>query len=212
MERALSVSELLNKKYKLFDFQGEWKDAFDCPERYGVWFIWGNSGNGKTTFVLELVKYLATFVKVAYNSLEEGAAHTMQKSFRNVGMSEVAKRVMLIQGESIEDTIQRMLKKKSPDVIVIDSFQYAQLSYKSYLEMKKKLQKKLIILISHAEGKQPAGRAARSVMFDATLKIYIEGYKAISKGRYIGSTGEYVIWPEGVIKYYGSIKNNPSNQ
>ena len=205
MGRALSVSDLLNKRYKMFQFEGIWKDAFDCPERYGVWFIWGNSGNGKTTFLLELVKYLAGFTKVAYNSFEEGSAHTMQKAFRNVGMSEVAKKVILIEGESMEEISARLEKPKSPDVMVIDSFQYSQLNYRSYIEFKKKHPKKLIIFISHADGKQPSGRAAKSVMYDSTLKIYVEGYKAISKGRYIGETGEYIIWPEGVAKYWGEI-------
>lgn len=205
MARALSVSQLMSKKYKLFDFDGEWNDAFSRPECSGVWFIWGNSGNGKTTFVLELMKYLASFTRVAYNSLEESSAHTMQKSFRTVGMSEVAKKVILIEGESIAELTTRLLKPKSPNVIIIDSFQYSQLTYKSYIEFKTKFQNKLIILVSHADGKQPAGRAAKSVMFDSTLKIYVEGYKAISKGRYIGSTGTYIIWPEGAIKYWGSL-------
>ncbi len=203
--RALSVNDLYNKKYKLLQFDGEWKEAFDCPERYGIWFVWGNSGNGKTTFVLELVKYLARFLKVAINALEEGSAHTMQKSFRNVGMAEVAKKVILIEGESMEELSERMEKKKSADVWIIDSVQYTQLSYKAYILFKKKHPKKLIIFVSHADGKKPSGRAATSIMYDATLKIWIEGYKAVSKGRYIGETGEFVIWPEGVIKYWGAL-------
>ncbi len=205
MARALSVHDLLKKKYKLFPFEDEWRDAFECPERSGVWFVWGNSGNGKTTFVLELVKYLASFTKIAYNSLEEQSAHSMQKAFRNVGMQAVAKKVILIEGETIEELSERLSKKHSPDVVIIDSFQYCQLNYRSYIEIKKKFSKKLLIFISHADGKQPAGRAAKSVMFDATLKIWVEGYKAFSKGRYIGSKGDYTIWHEGAIKYWGSI-------
>lgn len=190
------------KKYKLFEFEAEWKEAFGCPEMKGVWFIWGGSGNGKTTFILELIKYLAGFAKVAINSLEEGSAHTMQKSFENVGMSEVSGRVLLCE-ESMEDFTQRMLKKKSPDIGVIDSYQYTMMSYREYLKFKMLMKKKLIIFISHADGKMPAGRSAKSVMYDSGLKIWVEGYKAISKGRYIGETGEYIIWPEGAIKYWG---------
>ena len=89
--------------------------------------------------------------------------------------------------------------------MVIDSFQYSQLNYRTYIDFKQQHPKKLLIFISHADGKQPSGRAAKSVMFDATLKIYVEGYKAISKGRYIGETGEYIIWPEGVAKYWGQL-------
>lgn len=50
----------------------------------------------------------------------------------------------------------------------------------------------------------PAGKAAKSVMYDASLKIWVEGYKAISKGRFIGKTGEYVIWDDGARGYWGT--------
>lgn len=40
-------------------------------------------------------------------------------------------------------------------------------------------------------------------MYDATLKIWVEGFKAFSKGRFIGDTGEYTIWGEGAEKVLG---------
>jgi hypothetical protein len=49
----------------------------------------------------------------------------------------------------------------------------------------------------------PAGRSAKSVMYDAKLKIFTEGYRAFSKGRYIGSKGHYDIWPERARTYFG---------
>jgi hypothetical protein len=44
-------------------------------------------------------------------------------------------------------------------------------------------------------------------MYDATLKIWVEGYRAFSKGRFIGSTGQYDVWAEGAERYWGSKKN-----
>ena len=61
MGRAKSVSELLATKVETFPFKDEWYDAFGEPERKGVWLVWGNSGNGKTTFVVQLCKYLCQF-------------------------------------------------------------------------------------------------------------------------------------------------------
>lgn len=203
--RALTANNLMDKKYQLFDFDNEWYDFVGTPEVNGVWFVWGNSGNGKTTFVLELVKYLSTFVKVAYNSLEEGFSHTMQNSFRNVNMTNSYAKRVLIVNESIDELSTRLLKKNSPHAVIIDSFQYSQLNYKQYIEFKKKHHRKLIIFVSHADGKQPSGRAAKSVMYDSTLKIWVEGYKAFTKGRYIGTTGEYLIWAAGAVKYWGEI-------
>ena len=44
--------------------------------------------------------------------------------------------------------------------------------------------------------------AATSVMYDADLKIWVEGYVAFSKGRYQGATGEYTIWEKGAYDYW----------
>jgi hypothetical protein len=205
VKRALTVQNVLDKKYKLFDFEDEWYDAFSNPERSGVWFIWGNSGNGKTSFVLKLIKCLAKFDRIIFNSLEEGATHTLQKSFLDLGMREVNGRLLVVQ-ENPEKLLERLRAKRSPGIVIIDSFQYFGLSYKQYIDFKESLPGKLIVFISHAEGKLPASRAAQSVAYDATLKIWIEGYKAISKGRYLGPTGEYIIWPERAAIYWGEKK------
>lgn len=203
MKRGLSVTDLLNKKYDTLDFQGEWGEAFGSPESRGVWFIWGNSGNGKSRFVIQLCKELARFGKIAYNSLEEGDSMTLQNAFREHGMQEI-KRKMLILCEPAKELSERLKKQKSPDFVIIDSFQYFGLNYAQYRAFKEAHRNKLLIFISHADGKQPAGRSARSVMYDAALKIRVEGYKALSKGRYIGPNGgTYVIWEKGATEYQG---------
>ena len=207
MERAFTVKDILNKKYKLFDFGGEWEEAFSKPERVGVWFIWGNSGNGKTRFTMQLAKYLTNFGKVLYNSLEEGSSHTIRKAFEDVEMQETKNKISLVS-ETLEKLSERLEKQRSANIIIIDSFQYAQITYKQYIAFKEKHHDKLIIFISHADGKQPAGRSAKSVMYDATLKIWVEGFKAFSKGRYIGSKGHLTIWNEGAMKYWQENDNN----
>ena len=206
MARAYSVNEILSMKKNTLQFENKWSEAFNTPESVGVWFIWGGSGNGKTSFVMQLCKYLCDFGKVAYNSLEEGSSLTIQNAMRRFEMQDVNKRFVLLDCEPIEQLSERLSKKKSPDFVVIDSFQYAQMSYKNYLHFKEKHRNKLIIFVSHADGKQPSGRSAKSVMFDASLKIWVEGYTAFSKGRFIGETGKYIIWDEGAEKYW--INNN----
>lgn len=202
IKRALTVQNVLDKIYKLFEFTGKWLEAFSKPERVGVWFIWGNSGNGKTTFILQLIKCLTGFEKVLFNSREEGTTHTLQKSFVNLGMSNVNNKLFVVD-ENIEDLTIRLQMKKSPRIVIIDSFQAMQINYDQYLDFKRLFPNKLIIFISQCSGKLPIGRPAEKVMFDATLKIWVEGYKAISKGRYIGETGEYVIWEKGAREYWG---------
>lgn len=77
------------------------------------------------------------------------------------------------------------------------------MTYKAYLKFKERHPNKLLIFISHADGKNPSGRSAKSVMYDASLKIWVEGYRAFSKGRFFGSVGHYTVWDEGSRKYRG---------
>ena len=209
MKRALSINEVLHQKKKTFDFEGPWYDAFGYPEKSGVWFIWGNSGNGKSSFVMQLCKELCRFDRVAYDSLEEGDSLTMQQSLIRHGMQSVGKKFALLNCESIEDLKVRLRKRKSYNIIVIDSFQYTMLNYRDYIGLKEAFRDKLFIFISHASGRNPRGAAAQSVMYDATLKVWVEGYTAFSKGRYIGPKGSYTIWDEGAARYWGNDHQKP---
>jgi hypothetical protein len=184
-------------------FRGAWYDAFGYPERRGVWFIWGKSANGKTSFVMQLCKELAKWGKVAYNSLEEADSLTLCNTIERYGMAALTgNEFIILPAEPMSKLSERLEKKRSPDIVVIDSLQYTQMSYRDYIDFKERHADKLLIFISHADGNHPAGRAARSVMYDASLKIWVEGFRAISKGRYIGPLGYYTIWEEGAAKYW----------
>lgn len=206
--RALTVNEVLKQKKKVFPFEGAWADAFGQPERTGVWFIWGNSGNGKSSFTMQLCKELCKYDRVAYDSLEEGNSMTMQMSLMRHNMQDVSRRFSLLNAESMEELNDRLLKRKSYNIVVIDSFQYTMMTYKDYIAMKEMHKDKLLIFISHANGKLPRGNSAVGVMYDASLKIWVEGFKAFSKGRFIGSTAEYTIWEAGAEKYWGGEKDD----
>ena len=63
----------------------------------GCWFVWGNSGNGKTSFVMQLCKELCKYDRVAFNSLEEGTSLTVQNNLRRFGMAEVSRHLAFIK-------------------------------------------------------------------------------------------------------------------
>ena len=210
MKRALSVRDILDKKYDTFPFEGKWKEAFGKPERVGVWFIRGNSGNGKTSFVMQLCKELCKYDRVVYDSLEEGACLTVQNNLKMHGMSEVSRRLAFVQ-EDMEALKTRLRRHKSYNIVVVDSFQYTRMSYRDYIALKEAFPGKLFIFISHARGKNPKGDAAESVMYDATLKIWIEGGKAFSKGRFIGETGEYIAYPKLAEEYWSDNVTRSGN-
>ena len=210
MKRALTVQNIINKNYKTIDWDGEWHDAFGIPEASGVWFIWGGSGNGKTRFVMQLCKELCKTGKVMYVSLEEGSGLTFRNAISESGMAEVGSRLTIVERDTdvdfIDSIVARLKRQRSATAVIIDSFQYTGLSFKQYLDFKQALSNKLIIFTSQADGKQPSGRTAKAVMYDASLKIWVEGYRAFSKGRYIGPNGGlYTIWKEGADRYWGEF-------
>lgn len=80
-KRALSVSDMLNYSPEVLPFTGEWREAIGLPELKGAWIVFGDSGNGKTSFALKLGKYFAQIGKrVAYDSIEEGVSLSMREA------------------------------------------------------------------------------------------------------------------------------------
>lgn len=205
MKKALSMVDLMRKNREVYAFEDALQEAFGQPEQNGVWFIWGRSGNGKTSFVLQLCKELTHYGKVAYDSLEEGDSLTMQNALMRVGMGDVGRRFILLN-ESLKELDTRLKRRRSPDIVVVDSFQYAHIDLKQYEEFIDQHKNKLIIFVSQADGLKPWGRTAQSAMYSASLKIWVEGYRAISKGRYRGNLGYYTIWAEKAEEYW-SAKN-----
>lgn len=194
--KAISPKQLAATKFKTMNLPSPYNELIGTPELGGCWIIWGNSGNGKTRLALELSKVLTAFGRVWYNSLEEGQSLSIQNAFAQVRMDEVSGRISLLNGETIEELKIRLRRKRSADIIVIDSLQYTGLNYKAYTELKDEFPKKLFVFVSHADGKEPAGRVAKSVRYDCSVKIHVEAYKAEAASRY-GGGKEYIIWKEG---------------
>lgn len=202
-KQALSVSQLLAQEKETLQLSPEWAEAFGEPEAVGTWLVWGNSGNGKTSFALLLAKELCRHGVVLYNSLEEGVSLSMMNAVERCGLAEVNRRVRFVS-EDMDVLLERLQKRRSPRMVIIDSFQYTQMNYRQYLKFKEALPKHLLVFISHADGNLPASRSAKSVMYDASLKVWIEGYRAHSKGRFIGERGYLNIWDEGAKRYWGN--------
>jgi len=201
LKRAISVDELLKTKFKTMAFEGEFKEAVGTPEMSGSWIIWGQSGNGKTRFTLQLAKYMTKFGKVAYNSLEEGAKLSFKRAIQQTGMISVAKRFIILKGETIEQLTERLSKQKAPNIIIIDSVQYTDLDKKGYKTLINSFPTKLFIFISHAEGKNPKGSTADAIRYDSDVKIFVQGYKAFVVSRF-GGGKPFIIWEEGALEYW----------
>lgn len=202
--RALTVLDMENKKYDILNLSEDFLDLLGPTQRTGVWFIWGSSSNGKTSFALQICKELMKHGRVCYDSLEELAEMTMRDAIVRTGFQKTKNGLLFYPGMDMKALSARLNKRNSPDFIVIDSVQYSGFkSFKEYKEFVNRHKNKLFIFTSQAAGKFPKSKLAEDIMFDASKKLWVEGYKAFCKGRNAGKTGEYVIWEEGAERYWG---------
>lgn len=203
IKRALSVADVLNYAPELLPFTGQWKDAIGLPELKGSWIIFGESGSGKTSFSMQLGKYLCTLDKrTAYNSIEEGVSESIKKAYIRTSMSDVSGKFLLLDKEPVSELRERLEKRRSPDVIFIDSAQYTGLSKMEYKAFVDDFPNKLFIWISHAKGLMPKGALAEDIYYDANVCIMVKGFKAmVVKSRY-GGNGEIVVSEQKMREYW----------
>lgn len=210
MSRAISNKNVLAAQFETADFDGPFLASFGRPELRGAWIIWGGSGSGKTTFTLQLCKYLAKFGRVAYDSLEQGLSLSLQRAWERVGMAEAGSNIILLDKEDLPELRKRLSKRRSPDIIVIDSVQYlSKFNVQRFKDLKSDFPGKLFIFISQADkaDKDPAGTVAKHIRYDADVKIRVEGYKAFVTTRYEdpakGEGGaDFIIWQQGANDYW----------
>ena len=205
MKRALSLEDIGRTKRVFLDFQGEWLDFIGLPEQRGTWFIYAESGNGKTSFITQLVKYLTTFGKVLYNGLEEGNSATFNNALNRVNMKDSIKGRFLLVQDQYAELKSRLNNMRGIRFVVIDSLQYMKMNFKQYLTLKEEYTDVIFIILSHAKGKYPKGALAEDIHFDADVKIRIEGFKAFSITRY-ERISEYIVYEKGATEYWAKFE------
>lgn len=190
------ASHLLSEEMKAS--LGDIEDGFDV-------FIFGNSGDGKSSFSAILIKELSPLGKILHLVYEEGHSKSVKKNFIRSGVTELAG-YEVMDNCTFEDLEYLLSRKKAPKIIIIDSWQYARFTKDQWFVLKNKYvkgrKKKIFIIISHADGKKPRGSVATDVMYDAQIKVFVKGKIAFIKSRYEGKQN-YVVWHEGAKAFWG---------
>lgn len=202
MKRTISGKQLLTIKPDLITLDEGWHECLGDIPRHCVVFVWGQSGNGKTGAMMSFAKALTRYGKVLYNSCEEEFGYSMQNNVRIAGLHEVGKRFQLTI-DSLDELADRLEKPRSPEFVFIDSVQAMGLKKSQVKEFCSRFRNKMLVFISWADGNLPKGKVAQDLKFDASIKIWVSGFKAFSHGRFYGETGEKVIWEEGARRAYG---------
>lgn len=189
------------------DLSEEWLKAIGEAEDTFTAIVWGNSGNGKTSFVMQLLKMLSPLGYILYVGYEEGHGASFKKAVERSGLQGASMGVL--DGADYDEIVRRIKRKRGPKIVVFDSWQYSGLSYEQYKALKeafvfgkKPNRRKILIFISHADGRQPNGTSAKRLMYDANIKVHVEGFIARIVSRF-GSLGRYSIYEDKARAYWG---------
>lgn len=194
-KRAIGVQDLLKKQFVTYDFAGPWLASFGEVERNFRMLIYGESGNGKTEFVVQLAKYLANFGKVYYNSFEQGVSKSLQAAFLRNDMEEVQGRLIIGDKDSYYELERRMAARNSPKFCIIDSIDYMELKTEQYKQLVQKFPHKAFIMICWSVGKHPKLQVSKDIEYMVDIKVRVHEYKAYPRSRF-GGNKHFVIWPE----------------
>ena len=208
LKKALTVANIQNQKVERLPFAGKWYQAFRKPQTKGVWFVWGDSGSGKSSFLMQLAKEFAKTEKTVYNLLEEEPDDSDYIERTELFMmNEVADNFLTVS-YTYEELVAYLEKKGSPKRVFIDSITYFTKKWEEYLELKRRFPDKIFVISGHADGKKPRAKIEEDIMYDAKMKIFIEGYLASCKGRTIGPNGgQFITYEEGYHKLRGAAQN-----
>jgi hypothetical protein len=176
----------------------------DLTENF-IMIVWGQSGNGKSSFLMQLLNILLANGKALYVALEEGHEASIQANVvRSLEKTKAKGAIMFADCTMSYDALVQRLhdKRKIERFIIIDSLQYWNIDYEKYKALKELFPTKTFIFISHAKGKTPDGKTADKIRYDAGIKVFVHGYIAFVKSRY-GGNKPFVIWEEGAKKHWG---------
>lgn len=210
--RALNMKNVYDQTFEDFEFSGIWKETLGAPEVTGLWIVYGNEKQGKTTLSLQLADYLSQFKEVLYVSAEEGVRKSFVQACKRAGIQHSNKKLKPIRYLDFEALDERLSKKKCPKIVFIDNVSaYAdELNKAKFLAFRQKHHNKLIIFLSHEDRKEPDGAIGRFIKKLSDIYIRVVGNAGIVGGRCPGGT--IPINEEKAVLYHGTeILNDENN-
>jgi predicted ATP-dependent serine protease len=199
--RAYSYEDIDRIDFKSIKIANEWKPHLGEPQLGNShWLIYGESGEGKTSYLLQLVKELCNNnQKVHYNTLEEGLKKSFKLAMKRSNMKSISSGYFNYQKENLTELTQRLIRKRQAKIVVIDSVQYffRGLQSKHYFEFINQFKDTTFIWISGADGKKPRGKIAEDIYYDADIVVNVKDFKAtVLKNRFEAYQSR-IIWEQG---------------
>lgn len=205
--KVLGVKQFHQMRFQFLPISEKWAATLGKVPHNFIAVVYGFSGNGKTEFVVQLVKMLAQLgKKVGWLSYEQRHGSDFQMSTKRNNMEEVSGMFYPIdpiaaipEGVSLIEDLDSYLKKRnSPDVVVIDSIDYTGFGWEEYVMLKNRYgHKKTFIFIAHSTKSGAIKKAiSERIIFDGGMGIFVSHYIATPVKNRFGGFEPYVVWED----------------
>lgn len=166
----ISLSELKEKTFEVYNFENEYLELLGQPSKSFSAIIYGESGQGKSTWSIKFADYLTKFGKVLYNSSEEGISQSLKGKLLKYESD-----IMLGSCKNVRE-LQKILKTQNFDFIFIDSLNDMEIKDNQFEELLS-LKKSFIFIMQATKGGNFKGSTKFS--HDTDIRIKVENYEAI---------------------------------
>lgn len=183
--RARTIRNIYDKKFRTIPLEGEWAKAMGQPEHNGLWLIFGKDKNGKTWIAIKLADVLSEFDRILYVSAEEGIAKAFRDTLLRVGLDANNRRIHFDEYIPIEELKEKLAKRKSARVIVLDNatIYSDELKGGGLSALIKAFPEKLFILLAHEERNEPYTAPAKLAHKLAKIIVHVKGLTCQVYGR-----------------------------
>lgn len=175
--KIISSEELFNHEYLALEFKNEWYDFIGFPSINFQCAIHGRAGEGKSTFAIKFIMYLAeNFGKSIYISSEEGFSKTFKDKFvRNNAKSDN----LFVADLKTMDEIIKEIPVNTYNFICIDSLDNMRIDAEKLKQLRERYKGSSIITISQAtkDGKM---RGSYEIIHDVDIEIIVTNGVAIT--------------------------------
>lgn len=178
--RIISLSELKAQEFDVYNFSEGFDEIIGNPAKNFSMVVYGESGQGKSTWVIEFANYLAeTHGKVLYNSSEERISQSLKRKLLKYDSDNFA----IAECQNYK-ALKQAIRGNGFKFVVIDSINDMNIKPNELAELTERNADKAFIFIMQAT-KQGNYKGSSQFVHDADILIRLESYQPIvEKTRY----------------------------
>lgn len=202
--KRIGTMQLRAMKFERLDLSEDWKKHLgNLPVKSFVLIAYGESGEGKTEYMMQLAKELMRFGKVEWLGYETGHDADIQDAEARNNLNGVIwtdpweKRKP--EQTIFDDIAGAICRRKGAKYIFIDSYDATKLLEEEIMELHRlaKKKNKCLLWIAHAKGKkEPQKTVAQKIEFYGHVGIYVKHYIATPMKNRYGGWDERIIYEE----------------